>query len=261
MEKRTKQEKIEGIQRVLERYRRFDFDYIPFGNSWSMPDGTFRYRQPWYGRIATGFWRTLMFLFGPILIGVAYGARVEGRKNLRALKGKGAIVVTNHFSYLDTLFVRQAIGHFRSFHTMAPWNNKGGVGGHIIRHGGMWPFSSNLAATKNLMKEMERQLGRGKLVNFYAEQALWTNYQKPRPMKEGAFRYADRYGVPVLPVFCTFRKDKRGHIRRLRIHILPAVYAEADLPRSERIGKMREDAERAWRECYERSYGIELRYE
>ena len=180
--KRTKQEQIRGIQEVLERHRRFDLDYIPYLGTWRMPDGNYHYRQRGMDAFWTGFWRTLMFLFGWILTGVCFGARVTGKKNLRAIGKGGAICVCNHFNYLDTLFVRQAVGHYRSYHTMGPKNNKNGFGGWVMRHGGMLTFSSDHAAARNLNDEIERLLKKGKIINFYAEQAMWTNYQKPRPM-------------------------------------------------------------------------------
>ena len=258
--KRSRLELRDGIQATLEGYRRFDYDYIAFGKKWFMPDGDFRYRQSLGGRLISGFFRTILQIFAPLLLKVAYGCRVVGKENRRALRKQGAIVITNHIAYLDTLFVRAAVGHYRSFHTMAPWNNKKGVGGWFMRHAGLWAFSGNLAATKNLMREMERRLGQGKFVNFYAEQAMWVNYQKPRPMKDGAFFYAVKMDVPVLPVFCTFQKNKRGHMKKLRIHILPAVYADKSLPRQQRIAKMKAEAEAAWKRCYEEAYRIPLEY-
>ena len=256
---RTNQEKREGIQAALEGYRRFDFDYIPFGK-YTIPDGTFCYRQRGFDAFCTGAIRCVLQLVAPLFLKVVYGCRVVGKEHLRALKKQGAICVTNHISFLDTLFARAAIGQFRGFYTMAPWNNKTGAGGWFMRHAGLWPFSPNLAAMKNLMHEMDARLREGKIVHFYAEQAMWVNYQKPRPMKDGAFYYAIKYKVPVLPVFFTFRKDKRGRLRRLRVHILPAVYADESLPRTARLADMRARAEAAWRECYEREYGIPLEY-
>ncbi len=259
MEKRPKAAKIGAIQDTLEGYRRFDFDYISYGTNWRAPTEKYPYRQPWYERIVTGFWRTMLFLLAPPAIRIVYGAKTTGREHVRALKG-GAISVCNHFNYLDTLFIRDAVGHYRSFHTMAPWNNKNGLGGHIIRHGGMWPLGGNLKTMRHFETEMERRLGEGKIVNFYPEQALWTNYQKPRPMKDGAFRFAVKYNVPVLPVFCTFDKNKRGHVRKLRIHILPAVYPDEGLAPRPRAQKMKEEAERLWKECYEAAYQKPLEY-
>ena len=259
-EVRTKQEKIAKIQNTLEGYRRFDYDYVPYIGTWNIPDKNFAYRQKGWDRLCTGVIRTVMRLFGPVLLFVAYGARVDGRKNLKALGRSGAICVCNHFNYLDTLMVRQAVGHYRSYHTMTPQNNKGGAGGWIVRHGGMLPFSPDLEAMRNLNAEIGRLLSEGKIVNFYAEQALWTNYQKPRPMKDGAFHYAVKHHVPVVPVFCTFKKDKRGHMHKLRIHILPVVYQDESLPKKEKLESMKAQAEESWRDCYEKAYGKPLEY-
>ena len=260
-QRRTNNEQIRGIQAVLERHRRFDYRYIPLIGEWEMPDKNYRYRQRGLDLLETSVLRFLLSIFTRPFLWLAYGGvHVEGKKNLKALKKQGAISVCNHFNYIDTLLVRTAVGHFKSFHTMAPWNNKKGLGGHIIRHGGMWPFSKDREATRALYAEMERQLKKGSVINFYAEQAMWTNYQKPRPMKDGAFHYALKFGVPVLPVFCTFKRNKKGHLRKIRIHIMPAVYADENLGRAERIRDMKRRAEEAWKECYEKAYGVPLEY-
>ena len=69
----------------------------------------------------------------------------------------------------------------------------------------------------------------GKIVNFYPEHALWPRYENLRPFKPGAFRYAVKFGVPVLPVFIEFKMTKLRRILRRKkkmiVHILPAVYA------------------------------------
>ena len=258
---RTKLEKRVGIQNTLEGYRRFDYDYIPFG-TYSMPDGKYPYRQKGFGKAAQAVIRGVLRVCGPVLLKVAYGCRVEGKEHLRALREKkqGAICVSNHVALLDTLFVRQAIGHFHTYFTMAPWNNKRGLGGWFIRRGGMWAFSADLAAMRNLTNEMKARLGEGGIVHFYAEQAMWTNYQKPRPMKDGAFYYAVRYNVPVLPVFFTFKVNKKGCMRRLVIHVLPPVAPDNSLPRNERAGRLKAQAQAAWTSCYERAYGVTMEY-
>lgn len=260
MSKRTDYQKRTGIHDILERYRRFDWDYVPSGDNWFEPDENFKYRQNFFNRLITGFWRTVTFLFGGLLIKILYGARITGRKNLKKIKGMGAISICNHISILDTLFVRAATGYFRSFHTMAKTNNKTGVGGHIIRHGGMLPFSSNFTANKNLITEIGRLVNKGKIVNIYAEKAMWLGYQKPRPLKSGAFFYSVKYNAPVLPVFCTFTPDKKGRIKKLRINILEPVFPDETLKKPERLAKLAADTENSWKDCYERTYGKPLEY-
>lgn len=258
--KRSSCEIRDGLQRTLEEHGKFGYDYIPFGKKWSAPDGNFKYRRKFPENLITGFWRSVLFAFSPVLLKVWFGAKVTGRENLKEIKKQGALCVCNHINYLDTLFVRQAVGHFRSYHTMTQQNNKTGFGGHVIRHGGTLPFSENFAAMKNLNAEMERLLKKGKIINFYPEKSMWTGYQKPRPMMDGVFYYAVKYGVPVVPLFCTFEKSNNGKMRKLRINILPCVYADQALPRRERIAKMKRDAEARWKEKYESAYGKKLEY-
>jgi 1-acyl-sn-glycerol-3-phosphate acyltransferase len=89
---------------------------------------------------------------------------------------------------------------------------------------------------------------------------MWINYQKPRPMKEGAFSFATKYSVPVVPIFCTFQKDRHGHMKKLRINILPPIYPDETLKKNERTAAMLEAAQAEWQACYEKAYGIPLTY-
>ena len=146
--KRTKLEKREGIQSTLEGYRRFDYDYIPFGSGWEDPGENFDYTGK-DRRIGTFLLRFGMAVLAPLVLKVAYGCKVVGRENLKAIGRSGAVCVSNHIAYLDTLFVRQAVGYFRSYHTMGAENNKTGLGGAFIRRGGMLPLSNNLTAMRN----------------------------------------------------------------------------------------------------------------
>lgn len=258
--KRTKRELIEGVQNAYERKGRFDHETIAYSDRWTMPDANYKYHQPWYDRVGTGIGRVACSVLGPVALKLAFQVRVEGKENLKALQGSGAITVCNHIHYLDTLFVRHAVGYWNTYHTIAPFNNKSGLAGFFIHRGATWPFSADLTAMRNLHAEMEIKLQKGKLVNFYPEYAMWWAYQKPRPMKDSAFHYAVKYGVPVLPIFCTFEKTKRCGVRNLVIHILPAVYADDALPKKQRIGAMRNLAQGEWKTCYEEAYGIPLEY-
>lgn len=253
--KRKRYEVIEGIQCALEKRGSLNLDYgIPIGG-WDMPDKDFSYRNRGINKVVYGIEMSILTVLAPIVIKVYYGAKVTGRDNMKELKGKGAICVCNHFSFLDTLFVRQAMGYFRSYHTSAPYNNKNGVGGYIIKRAAMLPFSSDYAAMRNLSTEMERLLKKGKIINFYAEEAMWHSYQKPRPMRIGAFHYAVKYSVPVVPIFCTFERTKKGRIKRLRINILKPVYGNEALPLKQRSAEMKNLAEKEWAECYSKNYG------
>lgn len=169
---------------------------------------------------------------GPVITWFGLGARVKGRENLRALKGKGAICACTHTHHLDTLLIKNALGPFRTFHTGSYYLLKKGELGRIFKSGGFLPVGTTLADMRNLQVAVGELVKQGKIVNYYPEHALWPRYEKLRPFKPGAFRVAVKFGVPVLPVFIEFRQTKLRRFFHLKkkviVHILPAVYAPGE---------------------------------
>lgn len=259
MKKRTAPEKHRQIQERLERRGKFTYNYRNVRSGWTMPDGDYNYRGTVGHKVVGFFLKLIIVLFLPVLTFILFGARVRGKKNLKPLKG-GAISICNHFQYFDTFFVRAALGAFRSYHTMGPWNNRHDIVGWLMRCGAMLPLTGNLTGMRNFNREVERLIvKKKKIVNFYPEQALWLNYQKPRPMMDGAFHYAVKLNVPVVPIFCTFRK-KKGKAKKLRVNVLPLLYPDQNLPKRDRVEDLRIRAQQAWKDCYEKNYGIPLQY-
>ena len=169
---------------------------------------------------------SIVAALGPVVTWFAQGARVEGKENLRAVRG-GAISVCNHVHTLDTLMVKNALGAFRTFHTGSYYLLKRGALGRIFKAGGFLPVGTRFRDIKNLQDAVGELVARGKIVNFYPEHALWPQYEKLRPFQSGAFRYAAKFGVPVLPLFIEFRKTRLRtffHLpKKVIVHILPAV--------------------------------------
>ena len=84
---------------------------------------------------------SIVAALGPVVTWFAQGARVEGKENLRAVRG-GAISVCNHVHTLDTLMVKNALGAFRTFHTGSYYLLKRGVLGRIFKAGGFLPVGT-----------------------------------------------------------------------------------------------------------------------
>ncbi len=240
----------------LEARGAFDEDYLPRGKRYTLPDGEYKYvRTNIFYRLSCIFCRTVTFLFGPVVCFIRYGLRVRGRKNLKGIKG--AISVCNHVSVLDTLFVKQAIGHYRSYHTGAPHNNKKGLGGFIMRRAGFLSLGGSFSAQKNLLRTMRILVSKGAIINFYPEEALWQYYEKPRPLKNGAFNYAVKLNVPVVPLFITFE----GRNKRAVINVLSPIYPTEGLSDRQNVEKMREKCFLQWKLLYEKVYHKQLVYD
>ncbi len=201
--------------------------------------------------------------FGSIYTFFAYGFRVKGKKNLRAVK-RGAISVCNHVHEIDTLMVKLALGGFRTFHTGSYYLLKKGWAGRIFKSGGFIPVGTTLKDLENLQNAVKTLLARKKIVNFYPEHALWYRYEKVRPFKIGAFRYAAKFNAPVLPLFIEFRETKLRRFFKMQkkvvLHILPALFPETDGPLKQRAQDLCDRAYAAMKQKYTELYGKEMVY-
>ncbi len=203
-----------------------DYEYLPI---------------KWTEKIRRAIVLSVVKAVGPVITWIGMGAKVVGRENLRAVKG-GAISVCNHVHNLDTLLMKNSLGPFRTFHTGNYYLLKRGWLGRLFKSGGFLPVGTTLGDMKKLQNTVERLVRAGKIVNFYPEHALWPRYEKLRPFKPGAFRYAVKFNVPVLPVFIEFKMTKIRRFFRLKkkmiVHILPPQYAKetgSDRERSEEL--------------------------
>lgn len=194
------------------------------------------------------------------LIGLYYGVKVVSRENAKQLKGKGIVTVSNHVLYLDNMVIRKATKRYHKIHyIVAEKNSVKGILGSIMRYGGTMPLSSNMRAMLNLSKAIKARIEQKRAVHFYAEAEMWIRYEKPRPLKEGAFYYACLYNAPVLPIFIVFREN--GKLRklfklpkRITTHILEPIYKDEKLDQKSAMVDMRNKVEKAFVECYMREY-------
>ena len=102
-------------------------------------------------------------------------------------------------------------------------------------------------------------------VLIYPEQEMWFNYRKPRPLKRGAYMYAVRFAVPIIPLFVE-QIESGSYINgrkkiSYRLHILPVIYPPTGMnERSSSIAMMQKDYEQKCR-AYSDAYGKKLVYD
>ena len=163
---------------------------------------------------------------------------LEGVENLRGLPHSGgAIMTSNHFSKFESLCVLKAAKKVPGRHRL--WRViKGnnvfipGIIGFLMRHCDTLPLSTNLRTQRLFAEDLGTILSHGGLVLIYPEQAMWWNYRKPRPHKPGAYFYAAKNHVPVIPLFVTMtdqtgRTDGAGFPKQAyTVHILPPIYPD-----------------------------------
>ena len=118
---------------------------------------------------------------------------------------------------------------------------------------------------KLFLNAMDVLLRRGEKVLVYAEQGMWWNYRKPRPMTNGAFNFAVKSKVPVIPFFITMEdSDLIGNdgfpIQEYTVHILEPIYPDPNKSDKENINFMNNKNYEMWKNVYEDFYKIPLEY-
>lgn len=261
----AKPDKWEAVHDELELKGEFDTYTTPFTAENTIPvDANYQYLpKSLVFKLYRGLLKTIIFLFAPIVNAFGFGLKVEGRKNLKKIKKTGAISLSNHVHYMDNLLIRQAVNPYKDIYfTVAPHNCKKGLAGATLKAGGVLPFSQNYTAKQNLSKAIHTLMGRKKLVHIYAEKALWFRYEKPRPLKHGAFHFAYTEKVPVIPIYICWREQK-GLRKLLKLKkgatviIMEPMYPDLTLKRIESVAKLKAEVEQKYIDKYREFYNIE----
>lgn len=198
---------------------------------------------------------------------------INGIENWAGIES-GAVVTSNHFSPMDSFamhYVYTKTGRQkkkRMYRIIKEGNYTAppGAFGNIMRYCDTLPLSSNRQTMVNFMRSVDTLLQKGNYVLVYPEQAMWWNYRKPRPLKDGAFKIAVRNNVPVVPIFITMKDSNTfgpdGYpIQEYTINIFKPIYPDQQKSKAENIQFMLKENERLCRECYEKTYGIALKYD
>ncbi len=134
-----------------------------------------------------------------VILKLSLGYASEGRQNLRLLQG-GAVSVSNHVHTLDAPMLNFALFPRQPVMTSLKGNFETPGVSFLVSTLGATPIPETPKALRAFMQAMKGELGRGRLVHFYPEAALWPGYAELRPFKNGAFRLAVESGLPVLPL-------------------------------------------------------------
>ena len=196
---------------------------------------------------------------------------MPGIENFRNLNS-GAVITCNHFNAFDSFAIQlvydAAHKPRRTFYRVIREGNYTsfpGFYGFMMRNCNTLPLSSNYTTMKKFMKSTNKLLQKGHFVLVYPEQSMWWNYRKPKPLKDGAFVFAAKNNVPVLPCFITMRDsdmigDDGYFIQEYTVHISEPIYPDASLPYKVNVEKLKKRNYELWKDIYEKEYQMPLIY-
>ncbi len=196
---------------------------------------------------------------------------IKGVENFANLQS-GAIITCNHFNAFDSFAIQLAYEAAkqkkRKFYRVIREGNYTsfpGFYGFLMRNCHTLPLSSNRKTMTKFVKATNQLLKDGHFVLVYPEQSMWWNYRKPKPLKNGAYIFAVRNNVPVLPCFITMKdSDILGEdgffVQEYTIHIGKPIYPDNDLKYNERLEQMMNENFEVWKTVYEQEYQMPLEY-
>lgn len=196
---------------------------------------------------------------------------IYGMENLNNIE-TGAILTCNHFNPMDvfaieTVFLQSKLKRRRLFKVIREGNytNFPGFYGYLFRNSNTLPLSSNVKTMIEFVNAVNTILSEKDVILIYPEQSLWWNYQKPKPLKNGAYKIASKNNVPIVPIFITMKNsDKIGSdgfmIKEYYIHIEKPIYPDEKLTVKENTEIMKKKNFICWKNIYEKFYNKPLEY-
>ena len=196
---------------------------------------------------------------------------IRGLEHFKALDS-GAVITCNHFHAFDSFAIQlvyEAAGQKdRTFYRVIREGNYTsfpGFYGFLMRHCNTLPLSSDIRTMKKFIEATNTLLKEGHFVLIYPEQSMWWNYRKPKPLKDGAFTFAAKNNVPVLPCFITMQDtDIPGEggfpVQEYTVHIGEPIRPDPALGYRAQVQALKDANYAVWKEIYEREYQMPLEY-
>lgn len=198
---------------------------------------------------------------------------VNGYENFEKVQETGVILTCNHFNAFDNFAIHKVLEDFLLSHKTelykvireGNFTSFPGLYGLFFRHCNTLPLSHNFSTMKKFMHALSVLLKRGEKVLIYAEQGMWWNYRKPRPLKNGAFNFAVSSKVPVIPAFITMEdSDRIGSdgfpIQEHTLYFFDPIYPDENLTKAQNIENMKKINYDLWVKTYESFYKKKLEF-
>lgn len=250
--------RVEILQKIAEKEAAGDFN-----SHVTETNPNFKEVSPDYDYLRRHFWNQLGSCFAkPVFSAASFfisrycHLKIYGKENLK--KVERAILTTNHINNIDCALIRHATRGRKLTITVGEFNNYHGIFGSLLRAAGTMPFSDKPSCMRNISRAIRTRLDQKHLVLFYPEGALWWCYRKPRPLLDGAFYFATKSNVPIVPMFFTFsdrkcRKDGT-YKQNFYLHIGEPIYPDPDADLKQNVAYLKEANERFNQKIYDDFY-------
>ncbi|MBR2755259.1 MAG: 1-acyl-sn-glycerol-3-phosphate acyltransferase [Lachnospiraceae bacterium] len=150
-----------------------------------------------------------------IISKIYLGLKIENRKVIRNLSGKGFFLYGNHTREADA-FVSPMVTFPQKSYVIA------GADAvslpelkNIVQMLGVIPIPTVFNGMKNFFEEVSKRCREGYGITIYPEAHIWPYYTKIRPFSDISFRYPVKENAPSVAMVVTYRK-RSGLFRFLK---------------------------------------------
>jgi len=177
--------------------------------------------------------RLIVFLTLNIYNRLVFGLRIEGGNNLKEVKDKGYILISNHVHTNDCTFIDCLLPFKRIYYATLETNFQIPIVRHLIRVLNAVPIPSSVHIMKIFLDNMAKAISYKNVICMYPECYLIPYYKGVRKFKKGAFKMAVNNNCPIVPMVVTFREQKvlYRYLKRkpcITVSILEPVYPKPD---------------------------------
>lgn len=196
---------------------------------------------------------------------------VVGTENLENLQGS-AFVTSNHFHPFENMAIYHVFKKYspvkrKFWRVIREGNFTNPPKGFdlFFKHCNTLPLSRSHTTMKKFLEALETISRKNSFILIYPEQYMWWNYKKPRPFKDGVFRFASKLNKPIIPCFITLSDssilDSDGlPVQEYTVHISKPLYPDPNKTLQENISYLKNANFNIWKDIYETTYGIKLEY-
>ena len=218
-------------------------------------DSEYMPRGFWF-RISRALVAFLLHLIVFPVMHLTHGLKIYGKENFKKHKKEyknGAITISNHVFMWDYLCVLKAIRPHISYFPAWKTNFESGFHAFMRILGGMPIPEDDVHAMITFKKDMDEVVESGRWLHVFPEGSLWYFYPDIRPLKPAVFKYATKYGKPIIPISMSFRprcgwRKIFGKGPFVDLHIAEPIYADKSLPFAEAAEELRARAYRIMQE-------------
>lgn len=207
-------------------------------------DSSFKYEHNIiYRFFARMLWCVALVVLVPINY-ICFGTKIKGKKNIKKVK-KGAVIVSNHVHMMDmTMLLTRVVFPHKAYILADKSSFQIPVVRRLVGPLGAIPIADTLDGKRKCFAYIDKLLKSGRKVIIFPEGSMWPYYNEVRPFKDGAFKFASKNDVPIIPISITFRKPKglyRLYKRKplVTITIMEPVYKKEKLSEVENRGYLK----------------------